>query len=291
VVHCHDLDTALAGLRAQRLSARRPGLVLDMHELYRESNMVPQRGMAGVAARAAVRFIERRAYRDADAILVANPGTLGYYEQFSGAGLVTAVENAPDPGFFRPSAGPQLDRPFTVGFMGQKRYPRELETLIDAVSAVEGTVALLAGGGTGAEEVARRAAAVPSVRVSGPFTYDDLPGLYTDCDCVYAVYDARLGNVRTLFPVKMMEAMACALPVIVAQGTWAGDYAREHGVGLSVPPNDVRALQAALRTLMDDASAAAEMGRRGRAIVEGGLNWPAAAGRLLGAYEGFRPRV
>jgi succinoglycan biosynthesis protein ExoL len=159
------------------------------------------------------------------------------------------------------------------------------------VSAVEGTVALLAGGGTGAEEVARRAAAVPSVRVSGPFTYDDLPGLYTDCDCVYAVYDARLGNVRTLFPVKMMEAMACALPVIVAQGTWAGDYAREHGVGLSVPPNDVRALQAALRTLMDDASAAAEMGRRGRAIVEGGLNWPAAAGRLLGAYEGFRPRV
>jgi glycosyltransferase involved in cell wall biosynthesis/O-antigen ligase len=284
VIHCHDMDTAPAGLRTRRDCTKRPRLVLDMHELYRESNMVPQAGPVGVLARAAVRLVEMRAFAVADAILVANPGTLGYYESRAGAGKVTAVENAPDPDRFRLAPGPRPERPFTVGFMGKKRYPDELVALVDAVGATEGTAALLAGGGTGADEVARYAASVPSVRVSGPFSYDGLPDLYMQCDCIYAVYDARLGNVRTLFPVKVMEAMACGLPVIVAEGTWAGNYVLEHGIGLVVRPSDVVALRGALGALKSDPAGVAEMGRRGRGIIEGGLNWPAAAGRLTDIY-------
>jgi glycosyltransferase involved in cell wall biosynthesis len=120
--------------------------------------------------------------------------------------------------------------------------------------------------------------------VSGPFSYDGLPDLYMQCDCIYAVYDARLGNVRTLFPVKVMEAMACGLPVIVAEGTWAGNYVLEHGIGLVVRPSDVVALRGALGALKSDPAGVAEMGRRGRGIIEGGLNWPAAAGRLTDIY-------
>jgi glycosyltransferase involved in cell wall biosynthesis len=285
VIHCHDMDTAPAGLRALARCARRPRLVLDMHELYRESNMIPQAGVKGVFARATVRGVERQAFSAADAILVANPGTLGYYESRAGAGKVTAVENAPDPDRFQPASGPRPERPFTVGFMGQKRYLGGLVTLIDAVAATEGTAALLAGGGTGADDVARHAASVPSVRVSGPFTYEELPALYAQCDCIHAVYDAKLGNVRTLFPVKVMEAMACGLPVIVAEGTLAARYVVEHGIGLVVRPSDVEGLKSALGVLMSDPAAATEMGRRGRGIIEDGLNWPAAAARLTEVYD------
>lgn len=284
VVHCHDLDTAPAGMSAVRSRKGAPALVLDFHELYRESNMVPQRGAVGAAARAAVRLLEIRALRAADAVLVANPGTLDYYRALGAGAKIVAIENAPDAGVFRPVAGPRPDRPFTVGFMGQKRYLGGLLTLIDVVKEDDGLAALLAGGGTAADEVARYAGGVERIQVSGPFSYRELPALYARCDVIHAVYDVSLGNVRTLFPVKMMEAMACGLPVVVARGTWAGEYAERTGVGLCVTPDDKASLRDALLRLKDDPEASAEMGRRGRALVEAGLNWSAVTGRLLEAY-------
>lgn len=290
VVHCHDLDTAPAGLGVLRgSSGPRLRLVLDFHELYRESNMVPQRGLAGLAARGAVRWVERRAIPAADAVLVANPGTMGYYERFSPRGEILAIENAPELTRFRPRGGPAPERPFTVGFMGQKRYIEGLRLLMDVVQAQPDVAAFLAGGGTAAAEVAELASRRERVDVSGAFTYEELPALYERCDCVYAVYDAGLGNVRTLFPVKVMEAMACELPVIVAAGTWVGEYVVEHGIGLAVEPGDAGSLAEAVAALKDDPGARADMGRRGRAIVEAGLNWEAVASRLVAAYDRLRP--
>ncbi|MBE0476153.1 MAG: glycosyltransferase family 4 protein [Coriobacteriia bacterium] len=285
-VHCHDLDTAQAGLRAARGSERRK-LVLDMHELYRESNMVPQRGLPGVAARAGVRVVERRALPAADAVLVANPGTLDYYGRFGVGDRLTPIENAPDAEMFRPAEERRPDRPLTVGYFGQKRYVGGLRTLMEVVDAHEDMAALLAGGGTAAEEVAVIAAELRRIEVRGRFAYADLPAYYARCDVVYAVYEAGIGNVRTLFPVKMMEAMACGLPCIVSSGTWAGDYAVREGVGLAVQPGDGAALDAALVRLRDEPGTRAEMGRRGRAIVEAGLNWQEVARRLLLVYEGL----
>jgi glycosyltransferase involved in cell wall biosynthesis len=283
-VHCHDLDTAPAGMRVVREVALRPRLVLDFHELYRESNMVPQRGVVGLVARAAVRVVERRALAAADVVLVANPGTLDYYRGLGAGAKLVPIENAPDAGVFRPAEGPRPDRPFTIGFAGQKRYLGGLATLIEVVRRDEGLAAVLAGGGTRAEEVARMAAGLERIEVSGPFAYADLPAMYARCDAVYAVYDVSLGNVRTLFPVKVMEAMACALPVIVAEGTWVGEYVLSNGVGVAVTPDDGESLAQAIEALKRDPALTAEMGRRGRALVEAGLNWDAVSERLLGTY-------
>lgn len=283
-VHCHDLDTAPAGMRAVRAATVRPRLVLDFHELYRESNMVPQRGLVGFAARAAVRALERRALAAADVVLVANPGTLDYYRALGAGDKVVPIENAPDADVFRPAVGPRPDRPFTIGFAGQKRYMGGLATLMEVVRRTDGLAAVLAGGGTCADEVARLAAGIAGVEVSGPFAYADLPDLYARCDAVYAVYDVSLGNVRTLFPVKAMEAMACALPVIVAEGTWVGEYVSRNGVGVTVAPDDRESLAEAIEGLKGDAAAAAEMGRRGRSLIEAGLNWRAVSERLLQTY-------
>jgi glycosyltransferase involved in cell wall biosynthesis len=231
-----------------------------------------------------VRVLERRALAAADTVLVANPGTLDYYRALGAGAKLVTIENAPDAEMFLPGAAARADRSFTVGFMGQKRYVGGLLTLIDVVRRHDALAALLAGGGTGAEEVARHAEGVARVEVSGPFAYRDLPALYARCDAVYAVYDVTVGNVRTLFPVKMMEAMACGLPVVVADGTWAGEYAVRTGVGVTVAPGDGSSLENALLSLAEDEVGAAEMGRRGRQIVEAGLNWSAVSRRLVETY-------
>jgi glycosyltransferase involved in cell wall biosynthesis len=284
VVHCHDLDTAPAGLRVLRLrNTCRPRLVLDMHELYRDSGMVPQRGVIGKVARAIVRFVERRAFGAASCILVANPGTIDYYASLGFADKVVLVENAPDANLFSPHERAE-DEPFTVGYFGQKRYPEALNMLMDVVQTDTGLNAILAGGGTAAEAIARRAATMERVVATGRFAYEELPGLYRRCDVVYAVYDVLLGNVRTLFPVKVMEAMACGLPVIVAAGTWIAEYVTANRLGFAVPANDPTALAGALHQLSQDRALRRAMGEHGRRIVEGGLNWQGSVSKLIGAY-------
>jgi succinoglycan biosynthesis protein ExoL len=284
VVHCHDMDTATVGLAVVRRSSGKVRLVVDNHELYRDSNMMPKRGAVSVAARLAVRALERRAFRAADAILVANPGTEDYYAKLGFAEKTVVVENAPDHEMFA-FRSERRSGPFTIGYFGQKRYIDGLLMLIEVVRGNEELHAILAGGGTCADQVADAAAGIDRIEATGRFHYDELPDMYQRCDAVYAVYDAVLGNVKTLFPVKVMEAMACGLPVIVASGTWIAEYVQRHELGFAVPVGDRGALEDAVAALVNDRDEAAAMGRRGRAIVEAGLSWRSAAGRLTGVYS------
>jgi len=286
VVHCHDLDTVPAGVAAvEQLRPRKVRLVEDFHELYRESKMVPQRGLLGVAARAAVRVIENNDIPKADLVLVANPGTSAYYDRFGVSDRLVVVENAPDLERYHVGDARRPGDPFTVCFIGQKRYTAGLYSLMEAIQPHEDMRAVIAGGGVAEAEVAERAKRYERVEAVGRVSYADIPALYEGCSAVFAVYDTDLGNVRTLFPVKVMEAMAVGVPVIVASGTWIAEYVQEHRLGYAVDGSDAASVAAALVALRDDPDAAREMGLRGRRIVEEHLNWRSAADRLLRAYR------
>ncbi|HZL07548.1 MAG TPA: glycosyltransferase, partial [Coriobacteriia bacterium] len=284
VVHCHDLDTAVVGLRVLR---SRPGtrLVVDHHELYRETSMVPQRGIIGVLSKSLVDVLDRRAARAASLVVVSVPSFEARYARWA-PGRVIIVENAPDAKLFRPRTAPRPDRPFTLGYLGQKRKQANLRMLMDIVQRHEDLAALLAGGGTAAEEVDRVASSMGRVETVGRFVYAELPAFYERCDAIYGVYDAEVGNVRAAFPVKVMEGMACGLPVVVNAGTWIGEYVTRHGIGLAVEGSDAASVEAALVALKDDRAAASAMGARGRALIESGLSWRAVSARLVERYRG-----
>jgi glycosyltransferase involved in cell wall biosynthesis len=287
VIHCHDADTIPAGRQAKRRleAAGRPvHLVVDFHELYRDSKMVPQRGLLGRLARFAAQHVERTGVRDASLVIVANPGTATYYARLGGRGDVVVVENAPELGRFRVRETRSDSREFTVCYIGQKRYVESLETLMRAVQGLEGVRAYLGGGGVDAEEIERKARDYDRVLTEGRLSYAEIPSRYDGCDAVYAVNDVRVGNMRVNFPVKAMEGMALGIPVIVNSGTWVGDFVTEHGVGLAVRGDSVSAVADAIATLRDDPELVRAMGRRGRVIVEDGLNWSSAAQRLVAAY-------
>lgn len=283
-IHAHDLDTAVPAGRAVKALGSKTRLVQDMHELYPESAMVPQTGAKGALARGATRWLERRAVKACDMLIVAPPALVPYYERMGAAEKIVRVENAPEKDLFS-SRPPRPDRPFTVGFIGQKRFTEELFVLMDAVDRTPGTAALLAGGGPGEETVARTAAGREHIEVLGRYIYSELAGLYERIDAVHAVYDASLGNVRIGFPNKVMEAMAAGIPMIVAEGTWLADFVRSEGVGEAVPERDVDALAAVIARFAADPEESRRMGERGKALIEAGLNWEAAAGRLVAGYD------
>lgn len=278
-VHCHDLDTAPAGLAAVR-GVPSAKLVLDLHEMYRESRMVPTGAVTGPLARIAVDAIERRALARADLLVLAAPAFEDRYRGFSPRVI---VENAPDAEMFVPVEHDSDG--LRVCYAGQKRYAASLEALIDAVGADERLSAVIAGGGVAEAEIDRYASGRSRIEVTGQFAYGELPGIYARCDAVFAVYDSAVGNIGLTIPVKALEGMASGLPVIVNEGTWFGRFVVANRAGVAVARgDDAGAIGAALRLLADDPEGARRMGRNGRALIESGLNWHDASMRLVSAY-------
>jgi glycosyltransferase involved in cell wall biosynthesis len=64
-----------------------------------------------------------------------------------------------------------------------------------------------------------------------------------------------------------LEAMACGLPVIACEGSGAAEVVRDGENGLLVPPQNVDALTAALRSLLKDSSQRSAMGESARRFV------------------------
>ncbi len=151
VVHCHDMDTVPAGLSAVKGSSAK--LVLDFHELYRASRVVPRIPVVGSVVAAGVDRVEARGMARADLVVLAWPGMAERYEaRFDGP--VVVVDNAPDLDRFSPDPMPRGNRPFDVCYIGQKRYVASLELLIDIVQRHEDLSCFLAGGGVGEKRIA-----------------------------------------------------------------------------------------------------------------------------------------
>ena len=64
-----------------------------------------------------------------------------------------------------------------------------------------------------------------------------------------------------------LEAMACGLPVIACTGSGAAEVVRQNENGVLVPPRDVEALTAALRSLLNDNLLREKMGAFARQFV------------------------
>jgi glycosyltransferase involved in cell wall biosynthesis len=82
-------------------------------------------------------------------------------------------------------------------------------------------------------------------------------------------------------PLSIIEAMQLGLPVVVSAVGGNAELVVDGDTGILVPPEDVDALVAGLRTLLDDSALRKRMGERGRkrALEQFSLD------RMVRAYE------
>jgi glycosyltransferase involved in cell wall biosynthesis len=93
-------------------------------------------------------------------------------------------------------------------------------------------------------------------------------------------------SIREGLPIALLEAMACGLPCVASRLPGATDVMVEDGVnGRLVPPRDVSALSAALRTTLADSVAAERMGAAARRTVEERYTTTQVAELWLAAYR------
>lgn len=172
---------------------------------------------------------------------------------------------------FSPSAVPA---PPVVLASGRLVRQKGFETLLDAWPLVvrdhPEAHLRIAGDGPLRDVLARRAALLPSVTLTGALAYADMPEAYRAA-AVFAL------PVRTRFAglnpeglgSVFCEAAASGLALVVGRSGGAPETVVEGVSGHVVPPDDAAATARAISSLLADPARARAMGRAGRAHIAG----------------------
>ena len=116
-------------------------------------------------------------------------------------------------------------------------------------------------------------------RFVGAVPHADVPAWLNRFD-LYAA-PSRLDSES--FGVAVIEAGACALPVVVSDVGGLPEVVRDGETGLVVARDDVPALQAALTRLILDPALRERLGAAGRAHVQREYDWPRCVDRMEAA--------
>ncbi|HYZ46679.1 MAG TPA: glycosyltransferase family 4 protein [Actinomycetota bacterium] len=91
--------------------------------------------------------------------------------------------------------------------------------------------------------------------------------------------------ISELLGLSLLEAMACATPVICSRVGGLPEVMRDGHTGYVVPPGDVPELRARLSEVLSDTDRARTMGANARRHVIEEFTWQRCAQRCLNAYE------
>lgn len=157
-----------------------------------------------------------------------------------------------DPARVRPSTQePRATSPREILFLGAFEKARGVEYLVDAMRHLSPTVGarlVLAWNGVGSDASIRRAVRRAGVEDRVHFVGSaDVAALYARASVVVI---PRATPERMAFPVRIVEAVTAAVPLVVT--TVNGMDRLIDGCGLAVEPRNTRALAAAIERLLTD---------------------------------------
>lgn len=182
------------------------------------------------------------------------------------ADRVTVVHNGIALEGFAPAATPPAVP--TVGFLARMSQGKGLGLLADAFSQLDIPNARLcvAGAMTSADKPL-----VASVRRKLGDRVEFLPNIERDAKIAF-LQSLSVLSVPTLyaeaFGLYVIEALACAVPVVQPRHGAFPELIEATGGGLLCEPNDAHSLAVALRELLTDPPRALQFGQTGRAAVQ-----------------------
>lgn len=115
----------------------------------------------------------------------------------------------------------------------------------------------------------------------------DLAPLHHQALDVFVVPRKDLDVTRAVTPLKPVEALASARPVVGSDLPALREIIDDGGTGLLAPAEDPRELAQVISTLLSDAGLRSTLGQAGRAAVLAGRTWAANAKALTTRYAGL----
>ncbi|MFV8387567.1 glycosyltransferase family 4 protein [Vibrio parahaemolyticus] len=180
---------------------------------------------------------------------------------------------------------------FIVGFIGSLTTYEGLADLIKATSALvtqgHNIHLVIAGTGPIEAELKKQASGLKFVHIVGRIPHEEVIQWYSCFDlCVYPRTDDVV--CRYVPPMKVLEAMAMEIPVIVSDLAPLREMI-EHGVtGLVCQPSNVESLSSTIELAIRDLDQLKRLGSNGRQWVIENRTWKVNAKRYKSLYESFK---
>jgi glycosyltransferase involved in cell wall biosynthesis/SAM-dependent methyltransferase len=301
--HCHDLNTALIGLRAAAETGAR--WICDFHEWWSEN-------VTWNAAKAAYephdpqkaafyRWAERVCLRRADAVITVNRSIAVELERMVGAksGRVAVIRNIPpldatQTRVYR-SLKAQFEVPaerFVVLYQGGTGPTRLLEPVIEALALAVNVTLVIRGPslhlfGADYRRIAETAGVGERLVLADPVPSRDVVAAARGADAGLWTLPNLSRNFFYALPNKIFEYLASGLPLLVANFPEPKRIVDELGVGLTFDPYDPASIAEQMNLLAEDARFLArcrEAVPRALTALDAGAEWQ----RLAALYDGLR---
>jgi glycosyltransferase involved in cell wall biosynthesis len=229
----------LAGFAKRR--ARVPRLVYESLDIHRAL-------LGSGPTRRVMRAIERALMRRADLLLSSSPAFLREYfvplQRLAIPSLLVEnkllwLDGAP-PVPVTPPPSP----PWRIGWFGNLRCARTLETLAELAQRAGGAIEILIAGKASPAEFPdfARQVARPHLHYHGPYTPAELPDLYGRCHFAWAIDYFEEGlNSSWLLPNRLYEAASAGAVPIALETVETGRWLAGHGAGMLLRPGEERA--------------------------------------------------
>lgn len=223
----------------------------------------------------------RSQLRWAHAVVAVTPQLASWVRKETGQASVklAVIPNGAETELFHPLARPDpsvlLDKPYVIFFGTLARW-QGIETMLEAVEHREWpreVSLVIVGDGVEREKIEAAAKRTPRITYLGRQPHRSMPGLVASS---LGALSPKAGAVRRetgLFPLKVLEALACGVPVIVTDFPGVADIVRRGKCGLVIPPEDPGALARAVAHLYGHPTERATMGKVGRQLVEAEHTW------------------
>ncbi|MBX7248808.1 MAG: glycosyltransferase family 4 protein [Caulobacteraceae bacterium] len=279
------------------IAARRAGVpfVYSVRGLWEYTAAAKNPGWETTERFALQRDLETRVAMEADRVIVLSEGLR---REMIARGVspdrIRLAPNCVDPAAFKPVARDQalarrlgLGDRYVLGFLGSLEHYEGLDDLLEAVAMLvrEGLnlAVLIVGEGSASghlREEARRHELGDRVVQLGRIAPDQVAEHYSVVDV--AVFPRLpLPVCEIVAPLKPLEAMAMAKPVIGSDVGGIAEIIRPGKTGLLFSKGDVQSLAAAIRRLQGDPGLALALGRQARAWVEAERTWDTAAEAIV----------
>lgn len=218
--------------------------------------------------------------RWADQIIAVTEGLRLWAKHESRHDRVSLIPNGANTTYFTPNGRVMEGMGYYVVFVGGLVAWHGVTTMLQAIDRPEwpeNVKLVVVGDGVERDKISAAEGNVRLVWV-GRKSYEEVPCYLRGALGALCVIEDPDGRSTTgVAPLKLFEAMACGLPVIVTELPFQADLVRRQGAGIVIPVANPEALASAVAHLLSDPAEARQMGLRGADYVRGYASWQSRA--------------
>lgn len=244
MIHCHDIVMAYGA----RWFFSRNSKVFDMHEYYlNDDNSMKD---------AVMNHMVKSAQKHSQWIIYVNEKQILRMDDRNKHKLIM-LPNYPSVEIFDDTEKTQSDKP-RIAYVGAVRDFRSLKALIDINQLMSDRCDIkIYGYGSAYDECKHyeQTQGYESVMMGSYNGINEIQEIYKNTDILYCVYDNRIANWKTSYPVKFYEGIITKTPMIVSKGSAVGTFVEEYDIGYTVDLNDFEGMKNIFSEMLSNAEA------------------------------------